>query len=285
AAEAPGRIARIARRARPWQRRGRDHTLRAAARRRSGKRCARPVHRMLRFRRRRSRTRRAPFRWRLRGRWHRGENPAAPCGRRFRPRLHGQGQLRRTRGNVSGRRGDERASRTHGRNAHREELRVASARRVRRLRVWLRGPAVLSISDRGEPMISLRAPKSAQKSVRRSSRARSRAAPLDGDALARIDAYWRAANYLSVGQIYLYDNPLLKVPLTLDHIKPRLLGHWGTTPGLNFIYTHLNRAIVAHDLSVLFVTGPGHGGPALVASTYLEGTYSEIYSAVSQDQG
>jgi len=120
--------------------------------------------------------------------------------------------------------------------------------------------------------------------VRRPSRARSRAAPLDRDALARIDAYWRAANYLSVGQIYLYDNPLLKVPLTLDHIKPRLLGHWGTTPGLNFIYTHLNRAIVTHDLSVLFVTGPGHGGPALVASTYLEGTYTETYPTVSQDE-
>ena len=87
-----------------------------------------------------------------------------------------------------------------------------------------------------------------------------------------IDAYWRAANYLSVGQIYLYANPLLKEPLSEDHIKPRLLGHWGTTPGLNFIYAHLNRAIRRHDLSVIFVTGPGHGGPALVAHTYLEGT-------------
>jgi xylulose-5-phosphate/fructose-6-phosphate phosphoketolase len=133
-------------------------------------------------------------------------------------------------------------------------------------------------------MISLRARTSLKKSVRRQARPRSHAAPLDRDALAKIDAYWRAANYLSVGQIYLYDNPLLKVPLTLDHIKPRLLGHWGTTPGLNFIYTHLNRAIVAHDLSVLFVTGPGHGGPAVVASTYLEGTYSEIYPAVTQDE-
>ena len=109
-------------------------------------------------------------------------------------------------------------------------------------------------------------------------------APLKADALARIDAYWRAANYLSVGQIYLYDNPLLTKPLTLEHIKPRLLGHWGTTPGLNFIYTHLNRAIVAQDLSVLFVTGPGHGGPALVASTYLEGTYTERYPEVTQDE-
>jgi xylulose-5-phosphate/fructose-6-phosphate phosphoketolase len=133
-------------------------------------------------------------------------------------------------------------------------------------------------------MISLRAPRSAKKSVRRPARPRSLAAPLDRDDLAKIDAYWRAANYLSVGQIYLYDNPLLKVPLTVDHIKPRLLGHWGTTPGLNFIYTHLNRVIVAHDLSVLFVTGPGHGGPALVACTYLEGTYSDIYPAVTQDE-
>src|SRR5262250_1697375 len=98
-----------------------------------------------------------------------------------------------------------------------------------------------------------------------------------------MDAWWRAANYLSVGQIYLYDNPLLERPLTLEHIKPRLLGHWGTTPGLNFIYVHLNRVIVAHGLSVLFITGPGHGGPALVANTYLEGTYTELYPAVTQD--
>lgn len=99
----------------------------------------------------------------------------------------------------------------------------------------------------------------------------------------KIDAYWRAANYLSVGQIYLYDNPLLREPLQRAHIKPRLLGHWGTTPGLNFIYVHLNRLIQQHDLNVLFVTGPGHGGPALVANTYLEGTYSELYPQVSQD--
>ena len=104
------------------------------------------------------------------------------------------------------------------------------------------------------------------------------------DALARLDAYWRAANYLSVGQIYLYDNPLLKVPLTLEHIKPRLLGHWGTTPGLNFVYAHLNRVIAAQQCSVLFVTGPGHGGPALVANTYLEGTYTERYPRVTQDE-
>ena len=98
-----------------------------------------------------------------------------------------------------------------------------------------------------------------------------------------MHAYWRAANYLSVGQIYLYDNALLKQPLTLAHIKPRLLGHWGTTPGLNFIYVHLNRLIKEHDLNVIYVAGPGHGGPALVANTYLEGSYSETYPNISQD--
>ena len=101
--------------------------------------------------------------------------------------------------------------------------------------------------------------------------------------LADIDAYWRAANYLSVGQIYLLDNPLLTKPLTLEHIKPRLLGHWGTTPGLNFIYVHLNRLIKNHDLNMLYIAGPGHGGPGLVANTYLEGTYSEVYPNISQD--
>ncbi len=99
-----------------------------------------------------------------------------------------------------------------------------------------------------------------------------------------IDAYWRAANYLSVGQIYLYDNPLLKEPLSKDHIKPRLLGHWGTTPGLNFIYVHLNRLIKKYDLDMIYITGPGHGGPALVANAYLEGTYSEVYPNISTDE-
>ena len=99
-----------------------------------------------------------------------------------------------------------------------------------------------------------------------------------------MDAYWRAANYLSVGQIYLYDNPLLKTPLKREHIKPRLLGHWGTTPGLNFIYVHLNRIIKQRDLNVIYITGPGHGGPGLVANTYLEGTYSELYPNISQDE-
>jgi xylulose-5-phosphate/fructose-6-phosphate phosphoketolase len=104
------------------------------------------------------------------------------------------------------------------------------------------------------------------------------------DLLKKMDAYWRAANYLSVGQIYLLDNPLLREPLALEHIKPRLLGHWGTTPGLNFVYVHLNRVIRIHDLNMLYVTGPGHGGPGLVANTYLEGTYTEIYHHISQDE-
>ena len=100
---------------------------------------------------------------------------------------------------------------------------------------------------------------------------------LGGAELNRIDAYWRAANYLSVGQIYLLDNPLLREPLRAEHVKPRLLGHWGTTPGLNFIYAHLNRVIRERDLDAIFIAGPGHGGPALVANAYLEGTYSEVY--------
>src|SRR6266568_7134606 len=100
---------------------------------------------------------------------------------------------------------------------------------------------------------------------------------LSSKELRALDAYWRAANYLSVGQIYLLDNPLLRRPLTLKHIKPRLLGHWGTTPGLNFIYVHLNRVIKKHDLNMIYISGPGHGGPALVANAYLEGTYSEVY--------
>ncbi len=109
-------------------------------------------------------------------------------------------------------------------------------------------------------------------------------AVLKPDEIDRMDAYWRAANYLSVGQIYLLDNPLLKQPLTRAHIKPRLLGHWGTTPGLNFIYVHMNRVIKQHDLSMIYVTGPGHGGPGLVANTYLEGTYSEVYPDITPNE-
>src|SRR5437762_164011 len=107
---------------------------------------------------------------------------------------------------------------------------------------------------------------------------------LTPELLHKLDAWWRAANYLSIGQIYLYDNPLLKKPLKLAHIKPRLLGHWGTTPGLNFIYAHLNRVIKEHDLDMIFITGPGHGGPGLVANTWLEGTYSEVYPNIAQDE-
>ena len=107
---------------------------------------------------------------------------------------------------------------------------------------------------------------------------------LSTELLQKMNAYWRAANYLSVGQIYLYDNPLLREPLKLEHVKPRLLGHWGTTPGLNFIYVHLNRIIKEYELNVIMVTGPGHGGPGLVANTYLEGTYSELYPNISRDE-
>jgi xylulose-5-phosphate/fructose-6-phosphate phosphoketolase len=108
--------------------------------------------------------------------------------------------------------------------------------------------------------------------------------PLSKDELQRLDAWWRAANYLSVGQIYLLDNPLLREPLTLEHVKPRLLGHWGTTPGLNLLYAHMNRAIVQRDLDAMFVTGPGHGGPGLVASTWLEGSYTDVYPDITRDE-
>jgi xylulose-5-phosphate/fructose-6-phosphate phosphoketolase len=110
------------------------------------------------------------------------------------------------------------------------------------------------------------------------------AGPLSDEELRNMHAYWRAANYLSVGQIYLMDNPLLKQPLELKHVKPRLLGHWGTTSGQNFLYVHLNRVIKKYDLSMLYISGPGHGGPALVANAYLEGTYSEVYPNIGQDE-
>ncbi len=109
------------------------------------------------------------------------------------------------------------------------------------------------------------------------------AGPLAPAELEQIDAYWRAANYLSVGQIYLLDNPLLREPLAPQHCKPRLLGHWGTTPGLNFIYAHMNRVIRSWDLDAIYVIGPGHGGPAIVANAYLEGTYSEVYPSITRD--
>ena len=108
--------------------------------------------------------------------------------------------------------------------------------------------------------------------------------PLTPEELRKIDAYWRAANYLSVGQIYLYANPLLREPLKIEHVKPRLLGHFGTTPGLNFIYAHFNRLIKIYDLNVIYLAGPGHGGPGLVANTYLEGTYSEFYPNITQNE-
>src|SRR6202162_5632660 len=108
--------------------------------------------------------------------------------------------------------------------------------------------------------------------------------PLSAEELRTMHAYWRAANYLSVGQIYLMDNPLLKEPLALKHVKPRLLGHWGTTSGQNFLYVHLNRVIKEYDLKMLYISGPGHGGPALVANAYLEGTYSEVYPNIGSDE-
>ena len=112
----------------------------------------------------------------------------------------------------------------------------------------------------------------------------SKSGPLSADLLQKMNAYWRAANYLSVGQIYLKENPLLEEPLKLEHIKPRLLGHWGTTPGLNFLYVHLNRLIKDNDLNMIYVIGPGHGGPGIVAQTYLEGSYTERYPAVERDR-
>jgi len=108
--------------------------------------------------------------------------------------------------------------------------------------------------------------------------------PLSKGLLGKINAYWRAANYLSVGQLYLHDNPLLREPLKLSHVKTMLLGHWGTTPGQNFIYVHLNRVIKKYDLDMIYISGPGHGGPALVGNTYLEGTYSEVYPNITPDE-
>src|SRR6266700_2897921 len=127
-------------------------------------------------------------------------------------------------------------------------------------------------------------PEDLRKVIMKMSVAEMRTRPLTMEEVDKINAYWRAANYLSVGQIYLLDNPLLHESLKLEHVKPRLLGHWGTTPGLNFVYVHLNRLITQDDLNMIYLSGPGHGGPALVANTYLEGTYSELYPNVSQDE-
>ena len=126
----------------------------------------------------------------------------------------------------------------------------------------------------------------AAKQTRKSGKALQPAAdgPLSAVELDKLDAYWRASNYLSVGQIYLLDNPLLREPLKREHIKPRLLGHWGTSPGLNMLCVHLNRVIKKDDLNVIYIIGPGHGGPSLVAHAYLEGTYSEVYPNISQDE-
>ncbi len=107
---------------------------------------------------------------------------------------------------------------------------------------------------------------------------------LSPELLQKMDAWWRAANYLNIGQIYLLANPLLREPLKSEHIKPRLLGHWGTSPGLNLIYVHLNRLINKYDLDVVYMAGPGHGGPAIVANVYLEGTYTEYFPTITQDE-
>ena len=140
------------------------------------------------------------------------------------------------------------------------------------------------VDDHKEHEAEVRVPRTVRSTLMKTNRMEVRDNPATPELLGKMHAYWRAANYLSVGQIYLYDNALLKQPLKLEHIKPRLLGHWGTTPGLNFIYVHLNRVIKEHDLNVIYITGPGHGGPGLVANAYLEGTYSEVYPNISQDE-
>ena len=108
--------------------------------------------------------------------------------------------------------------------------------------------------------------------------------PLNDEMLQKMDAYWRAANYLSAGQLYLLDNPLMRTPLTMEHIKKKIVGHWGTVPGQNFVWTHCNRVIKRYDLDMIYISGPGHGGNFQIANTYLEGTYSEVYPNISQDE-
>ena len=133
-----------------------------------------------------------------------------------------------------------------------------------------------------DAVVSAREPQN--RSDQNQNRSPDKQATLGSDELRRMNAYWRAANYLSVGQIYLYDNPLLKEPLKLSHVKPLVVGHWGTTPGQNFIYVHLNRVIKKYDLDMFYIAGPGHGGPAIVGNVYLEGTWSEVYPNITQDE-
>ena len=145
----------------------------------------------------------------------------------------------------------------------------------------LRGPAVVG---KGGPAVSRTEQSSTLQGGPEGVREDPTRRPLGTQQVDDLDRWWRAANYLSVGQIYLSDNPLLRQPLEAAHVKKRLLGHWGTTPGLNFVYAHLNRAIVERDQAMLFVTGPGHGGPANVANAYLEGTYAEVYTRFGDDE-
>src|SRR5581483_9177446 len=168
------------------------------------------------------------------------------------------------------------AAAARGRRGLRRARRQRRARDRRRAGRAARGPRDLRPRRRGASLRRLRA----------AGRARHLRAPPSrvSDGLLPLDAYWRAANYLSVGQIYLLDNPLLREPLKREHVKPRLLGHFGTTPGLNLVYAHMNRAIRARDLDAIYVCGPGHGGPGMVANAYLEGTYSELYRRISQDE-
>src|SRR3984893_16094694 len=160
---------------------------------------------------------------------------------------------------------------------------LAGEARTYAARLLRRGPAAGVALQQGPLLQSCLKGESRMASPTRAAAASQTREPLGKEEVQRLNAYWRAANYLSVGQIYLFDNPLLEKPLELAHVKPRLLGHWGTTPGLNFVYVHANRVIKSHDLNAIYVAGPGHGGPGVVANAYLEGTYSEVYPGVSRD--
>src|SRR5919109_1150073 len=204
---------------------------------------------------------------RLRGR----PRVARPRDRRLRPR-----RARARPAAAARRRRGLRRARGHGQARHRGHERRPPG-----------GPRRLRPRGRRAPLQRLRAPVRARHlraAAGVTAPVTTAAALLAAEELRLLDAYWRAANYLSVGQIYLLSNPLLREPLRPDHVKPRLLGHFGTTPGLNLIYAHLNRAIRARDLNAIYVCGPGHGGPGVVANAYLEGTYSELYSHVTQDE-